>query len=265
MNKDSEIKPIDYETFSTSLKVENKKKMDLEKIFRRDIENISKYAIGPYFWFIPDNSNMTIFQTSDNIHELTNYKKNEWKKYEPEFLSPIMHPEDWIYFLGGVKYMLGFLQNLPVAERKNYRFNIYARIKNVKGEYRWMVIQFPKIIYNAEGNGLSSLIVVSDLSHFSIVNQPVMTLIDTTNSRKPFYKAIVDKDEPSTSINRANITKREREILALMINGKNSPEIAEELFISYHTVENHKKNLRVKTGSKTSVELIYYVLHRNIL
>lgn len=89
---------------------------------------------------------MTIFQTSDNIHELTSFKKDEWKKYEPEFLSPIMHPEDWIYFLGGVKYMLGFLQNIPIIERKNYRFNIYARIKNKKSEYRWMVIQFPKII-----------------------------------------------------------------------------------------------------------------------
>lgn len=66
-------------------------------------------------------------------------------------------------------------------------------------------------------------------------------------------------------INKANITKREREILALMINGKTSPEIAETLFISYHTVENHKKNLRVKTETKTSVELIYYVLHNNIL
>lgn len=90
-------------------------------------------------------------------------------------------------------------------------------------------------------------------------------MIDTTNSRKPFYKAIVEKGESETVVNKANITKREREILALMIHGKNSPEIAEKLFISYHTVENHKKNLRVKTESKTSAELIYYVLHHNIL
>lgn len=263
MKNDYEIQPLHYEEFSESLKVSRERKRDYKKVFNRDIQNIPKYAIGPYFWFIPDNSNMTIFQTSDNLHELTSYKKNEWKKYEPEFLSPIMHPEDWIYFLGGVNYMLGFLHNVPVAERKNYRFNIYARIKNTKSEYRWMVIQFPKIIYNKEGRGLSSLIVVSDLSHFSIVNQPVMSMIDTTNSRKPFYRAIVEKEE--IAVNKANITKREREILALMIKGKNSPEIAEMLFISYHTVENHKKNLRLKTESKTSAELIYYVLHHNIL
>lgn len=263
MKNDHEIQPLRFQEFTSNLKVSRERKRNYPKIFSRDIENISKYAIGPYFWFIPDNSKMSIVETSDNIHELTNFKKDEWKKYEPEFLSKIMHEEDWIYFLGGVQYMLQYLEKIPVSERKNYRFNIYARIKNIKSEYRWMVIQFPKIIYNNEGRGLSSLIVVSDLSHFSIVNQPVMTMIDTTNSRKPFYKAIVEKNE--ITVNTANITKREREILALMINGKTTPEIAEKLFISYHTVENHKKNLRVKTSSKTSAELIYYVLHHNIL
>lgn len=263
MDNNYEIQPLQFPEFTSNLKVKKERIRNFQKVFKNEIDNIPKYAIGPYFWFIPDNSKMAIVQTSDNIHELTSYKKNEWKKYEPEFLSKVMHEEDWIYFLGGVQYMLQFLEKTPISERKNYRFNIYARIKNEKSEYRWMVVQFPKIIYNKEGKGLSSLIVVSDLSHFSIGNQPVMTLIDTTNSRKPFYKAIVEKTE--TYVNKANITKREREILALMINGKTSPEIAEKLFISYHTVENHKKNLRVKTASKTSAELIYYVLHHNIL
>lgn len=263
MKSDSEIQPVEFGEFSQNLKVGLQKKVDFAKVFEKDIEYISKYAIGPYFWFIPDNSNMSIFKTSDNIHELTSFEKDEWKQYEPEFLAEIMHEEDYIYFLGGVKNMLEFLEKIPVSERKSYRFNIYSRIKNTKGEFRWMVIQFPKIIYCKDGRGLSSLVVVSDLSHFSIVNQPVMTMIDTTNSKKPFYKAIVEKTD--VFINKANVTKRERDILSLMILGKNSPEIAEKLFISYHTVENHKKNLRMKTGSKTSVELIYYVLHNNIL
>lgn len=193
MKSNSEIQPVEFGEFSQNLKVGLQKKVDFAKVFEKDIEYISKYAIGPYFWFIPDNSTMSIFQTSDNIHELTSYEKDEWKKYEPEFLSPIMHHEDWLYFLGGVQYMLEFLEKIPVSERKSYRFNIYARIKNSQKEFRWMVIQFPKIIYNKEGKGLSSLIVVSDLSHLSIVNQPVMTMIDTTNSRKPFYKAVTIK------------------------------------------------------------------------
>ena len=38
-----------------------------------------------------------------------------------------------------------------------------------------------------------------------------MMLIDTSNSKKPFYKAIVDNDEPCSNVNRANITNKKRE------------------------------------------------------
>ncbi|HFK5504816.1 TPA: helix-turn-helix transcriptional regulator, partial [Elizabethkingia anophelis] len=34
---------------------------------------------------------------------------------------------------------------------------------------------------------------------------------------------------------------------------------------SYHTVQNHKRNLRKKTNTKTSSELIAYVIKYNIL
>lgn len=262
MKNSTEIKPIDFQEFSKNVISTTTATVDYKKEFANDILSIPKYAIGSYFWFIPDNSNVTIIDSSDNIHELTSFKKDEWKKYYPEFLSPIMHPEDWPYFLGGVEFMLKYLEKIVSSERQHYRFNIYVRIKNKNHKYRWMVIQFPRIIYNNEGKGLSSLIVVSDLSHFNIVNQPVMSLIDTTNIRKPFHKAFIEKAQQA--MNRVNITAREREILSLMIKGENSPQIAEKLFISYSTVENHKRNLRQKTGCKTSVELIYFVLKNNL-
>ncbi len=263
MKKEKQIVPINFEEFSKKLMVSSIGEINFKKAFEQDIVDIPKYAIGTYFWFIPDNSKMVIVDSSDNIHKLTSFEKDEWKKYYPEFLSLITHPEDWVYFLGGVAYMVKYLNKIDINERKNYRFNFYARIKNKNHEYRWMAIQFPRIIYNHEGKALSSLVVVSDLSCFNIVNQPVMSLIDTSNVRKPFYKAFIEKDQKT--LNCANITKREREILSLMIKGENSPQIADKLFISYHTVENHKRNLRQKTNCKTAAELVYFVLTNNLI
>ena len=263
MKDKNEIQSLNFQDFSANIKVDSNEKIDFKKAFEKDILEIPKYAIGAYFWFIPDNSNISIVDISDNLDELTSFKKDEWKEYYPEFLSPIMHPEDWPYFLGGVGFMLTYLKNLDSAARENHRFNIYVRIKNTQNVYRWMVIQFPRIIYNADGDGLSSLIVVTDLSHFDIVNHPVMSLIDATNVRKPFQKAMVEKN--GLTIQFANITKRETEILTLMISGCTSPQIAQKLFISYSTVENHKRNLRQKTNCKTSAELIYYVLKNNLI
>lgn len=261
-NKD-EILPSDFQQFSKNVKVAAAGAKDYKKYFESDIMDIPKYAIGSYFWFIPDNSNMTIVDSSDNIHELTSFEKDEWKEYYPNFLQHVMIPEDFIYFLGGVEFMISYLENIEISQRQDYRFNIYARIKNTNYEYRWMVIQFPRIMYNKEGKALSSLIVVSDQSNFDIVNQPVMSLIDSSNIRKPIQRAFIERG--TTRINCCNITKREREILSLMISGNTSPQIAEKLFISYHTVENHKRNLRQKTNCKTSAELIYCVLKSNLI
>ena len=56
-----------------------------------------------------------------------------------------------------------------------------------------------------------------------------------------------------------DISKREQEILKLILDGKNNKEIEEALFISYHTVKNHVYNLYQKLGIKTRYELIHYI------
>ena len=50
-------------------------------------------------------------------------------------------------------------------------------------------------------------------------------------------------------------TKRESEILALVCEGYSSKEIANSLFISYHTVETHKRNLINKLSARNIVHL----------
>lgn len=55
---------------------------------------------------------------------------------------------------------------------------------------------------------------------------------------------------------RPNITEREREVLDLLSRGLSSKEIAEQLFISPHTVEYHRRQMLRKTESKNIAELI---------
>ncbi|HEV7780156.1 MAG TPA: LuxR C-terminal-related transcriptional regulator [Chitinophagaceae bacterium] len=51
------------------------------------------------------------------------------------------------------------------------------------------------------------------------------------------------------------LTRREEEVMQLMITGLCAKEIARKLFISETTVITHKKNLKEKFGAKNSVEL----------
>jgi len=53
-------------------------------------------------------------------------------------------------------------------------------------------------------------------------------------------------------------SKRELSVISLIAKGYGSRQIAEELSISFNTVESHRKNILRRYQIKTSAELIYY-------
>ena len=55
-----------------------------------------------------------------------------------------------------------------------------------------------------------------------------------------------------------NLSPQEKKILRLVSLGLKSKEIAEKLFISPHTVKNHKSYICLKLNLKTTAELYIY-------
>lgn len=69
-------------------------------------------------------------------------------------------------------------------------------------------------------------------------------------------KSKADEEEQKTIL----ITKREKEILSLIAEGRTSQEIAEKLYISYFTVGKHRKNIMHKFELKNTAELIKFAI-----
>jgi DNA-binding NarL/FixJ family response regulator len=61
------------------------------------------------------------------------------------------------------------------------------------------------------------------------------------------------------------LTKREKEVLSLIVEGLTNTLIAEKLFISVDTVDSHRKNLYSKLNVKNTVMLMRYVIDNNLL
>ena len=62
------------------------------------------------------------------------------------------------------------------------------------------------------------------------------------------------------------LTRSEARILDLIAQNKSTLEIAEELFISYKTVENHRANITVKLGIKGHLSLVRFCLnYKNLI
>lgn len=56
------------------------------------------------------------------------------------------------------------------------------------------------------------------------------------------------------------LTRREKEIVALIAKGRTTLEIAGELRLSKFTIDTHRKNIHKKLGSKSNASLINYAL-----
>lgn len=75
----------------------------------------------------------------------------------------------------------------------------------------------------------------------------------------PHIKARLSGVSKSENI---ELTKREQEILDLIVQEFTSSEIAEKLFISKKTVDHHRQHLLEKTNSKSTIGLVKYALQQ---
>jgi DNA-binding NarL/FixJ family response regulator len=63
----------------------------------------------------------------------------------------------------------------------------------------------------------------------------------------------------------AHLSEQERRIINLIINGLEEKEIAENLFISKHTVHTHKKNILRKLNLHTNTDLVKFAYENNLV
>ncbi|MBM4294491.1 MAG: response regulator transcription factor [Deltaproteobacteria bacterium] len=58
------------------------------------------------------------------------------------------------------------------------------------------------------------------------------------------------------------LTSREIEILTLIAEGKSSKEIAEQIFLSFRTIQNHRTKIMRKLGLRKSADLVKYAIRK---
>ncbi|QIA07674.1 response regulator transcription factor [Draconibacterium halophilum] len=61
------------------------------------------------------------------------------------------------------------------------------------------------------------------------------------------------------------LSEREIDVLKLLATGKSNKEIAEQLFISIHTVISHRKNISNKIGVKSTAALVIYAVANGLI
>ena len=102
-------------------------------------------------------------------------------------------------------------------------------------------------------------------------NTPIFTCLTSPVTQLQSFEIQVENVLDSASYKKEHqsiydaLTKREKEIIALVCQGKSTTEIAASLFLSTHTVNQHRKNANAKTQFESRSELIQFALNFELI
>ena len=147
-------------------------------------------------------------------------------------------------------------------------------LKNASLETRIMIITMhSKVNYIAKAfqAGATGYVVKESASERLLQGMDVVLkgeyFMDSSVSRKVVEKLmqLPGKEIKITDAKYETLTSREQEIMVLLAEGLSSKKIAEKLFISPKTVENHRSNIFCKLNLHSTIELIRYAARLGII
>ncbi len=128
-----------------------------------------------------------------------------------------------------------------------------------------------QVVINAFISGISGyLLTTSGINGFKECCEEVMKggyYIDDRLSKKVITRFLKNlRNGRVTTIEQEYIlSRREQEVLRLIAEGKNTKEIADILYISPKTVQNHKYNIMKKLDLKNVVDMVKYAIKIGIV
>ncbi len=160
----------------------------------------------------------------------------------------------------GVKYSSSILFNEDELLRATPQINalyqsndqskllpMYQRIRPLGSNFHEWVFNTSKLfLRHGEDVPCQRILTVIPVRQMGNMSNQINRVLDENNYMRKHFKKF------------ALLTKREKEIITLVANGSDNPLIAEKLFISRRTVEQHRKNIRRKLGFKHIFEILKF-------
>lgn len=221
------------------------KELELELDFHKRLLEI--VHVGKYFYLVFNIFKSEIEFISESVLDILGYEPKEMTAL---FVLENIHPEDKSYFLNFEHRSIEFFKALPFEKISKYKAQYDFRLRAQNNTYIRILQQMIQIDYD-EKNFYRSLVIQTDISHLKKEGVPCLSIIGLDG--EPSFYNIQDTNIFKKTYDL--FTLREREILKCIVEGKSSKTIADELFISLHTVSTHRKNILAKANCKTPLDL----------
>jgi DNA-binding CsgD family transcriptional regulator len=138
----------------------------------------------------------------------------------------------------------------PANEKKSYKIIYDFRLRTQKGEYVRFLQQLVPLELDGQGNIWLMLMVNDTVPDRSDDAPPQRKVIHMPSGKEFVFNEEEDR--------RTRLTRREIEVLELLAQGLPSKRIADVLYLSVNTVNNHRRNILEKTSTGNTAEALRY-------
>ena len=203
--------------------------------------------MGSYFYIV-NNVRQSHFEVvSPEIKNVLGYDLDD---ITLSFFVNLAHPDDMPFYLNFEAAVRNFFNALTGEQLFRYKVQYDHRVKKADGGYARLLTQYVIIQHSSED--VRTFVVCTDISHLKKEVKPILSFIGLQGEPSYLNVDVDNMFKPSKPL----FTKRERQILHGIVNGMSSAEISQQLSISKHTVDSHRKNMLKKADAKSTTEII---------
>ncbi len=246
--------------YASKEELSNSSKVSL--VYEPEFQNFLKFSPG--ITAIIDFKKEGYVFMSDNVEELWGYKAEEFLKLglvKTITIFPVSQNEIIINKIFPLMFKT-FDEYAAKGEIFDIRISYNTKTVRADGTEGWYLHQM-KVLHIDEFNKPQfGFKLISDISDFK--KDEAIDFVVSKKSTDGIYKKVFAQTFISDK-KTFPISEREIEVLSLIGSGKSSKEIADILFISEHTVNNHRKNMIKKVDVNTTGELLKKAIAHGVI
>ena len=195
---------------------------------------------------------MTYDYCSPTLEDLLGYSPSDFKTGGLKFAMSLVHPDHAkIYSKELVPLMFKYMAIYAFkGQLKNLRFSYNFKIMNKEGQYIWAMHNSNVLKVNKWQVPLQFVTCITDFSEMNFDESVTLSISLKDQHITPLLTKRFYPHQASFQL-----SPKETLILQKIGEGKSSKAIAEELNLSVHTVNTHRKNMLEKTKSKNFLQL----------
>lgn len=167
----------------------------------------------------------------------------------------MIHPADIPFVVEAERMCIEKMKEIGFEHQLNLKCSYCFRMKTGNGIYELFYHQALHTLKDENNRLLQAVNIHTNIQHITKENSYTV-LISGIGERNDFHQMNYNPHLINSTKQIEKLTRREKEILAFIVQGNTGKEISDQLKISEHTTRTHRKNLLNKLNARNTSDLV---------